>query len=267
LPVYYVDAFADAPFTGNPAAVVVLQRRLAGSLMQAIAAEHNLSETAFVIARDGAYKLRWFTPRMEVAICGHATLATAFVLTRLHDAAGMITFDTKSGPLTVTSQDETFTLDFPVVRSGRLPQSDIARMSGLLGQTVVELHDTGDRYLCVMESAEAIQAVMPDMLGLSALSRPGIIVTAGGRPDSSPGGADFVSRYFAPAKGVPEDPVTGAAHCVLAPFWAERLGKSRLRAYQASVRGGWIDCEVKGDRVLLGGRCRLYLQGQIVLDS
>ena len=262
LPVYHVDAFADCPFTGNPASVVVLEHWLPDGLMQAIAAENNLSETAFVVRSSSPMGLRWFTPRVEVPLCGHATLATAFVLrTVLQGQTTDFAFDTKSGILKMQETQQGFTLDFPAIPATPDP-SRLDQLSTILGSPVTEVHVTKDRYLCLLPSPEAVRHLRPDMAAIAALPLPGLIVTSEGDcPD------DITSRYFAPAKGVPEDPVTGAAHCVLTPFWAARLGRNRLQAYQASQRGGRILCEVVRDRVLLTGRARLYMRGIIELED
>lgn len=262
LPVYHVDAFADRPFSGNPASVVVLDDWLPDPLMQAIAAENNLSETAFVVRSTTPMELRWFTPRVEVPLCGHATLATAFVLrTVLAASTDHLAFDTKSGVLTVQESAGAFTLNFPAIPV--VPDASLHdQLSEILGAPVIEVHVAKDRYLCLLPSAEHVRNLRPDMTAIAKLPLTGLIVTApGDAPD------DITSRYFAPAKGVPEDPVTGAAHCVLAPFWAERLGRKRLQALQASERGGRILCEVAGSRVLLTGRARLYMRGIIEIDT
>jgi PhzF family phenazine biosynthesis protein len=262
LPIFHVDAFTGHLFKGNPASVVLLDQWLPDELMQAIAAENNLSETAFVVSNGPAYGLRWFTPRLEVPLCGHATLATAFVLKSVINAApGDMTFETRSGELTVSERDGVFTLNFPAIACSR---DETARQDlvDALRAPIAELHLARDRYLCVMDSVAAVRGVRPDFQLMAALPLPGVIVTAAGDPPF-----DFTSRYFAPAKGVSEDPVTGAAHCVLVPFWSRRLGRSGFSAHQASERGGNVVCELSGDRVLLGGRATLYMQGHITVDN
>ncbi|MEZ5852242.1 MAG: PhzF family phenazine biosynthesis protein [Hyphomicrobiaceae bacterium] len=259
LAIYHVDAFAERLFTGNPASVVTLASWPGDTVLQAIAAENNLSETAFVRAADGVFELRWFTPRIEVPLCGHATLATAFVLKTLSGVKDdPIIFSTKSGALPVREHDGLFTMDFPAMAVAP-DEGERDAVGQALGVAPREIHAARDRYLCVLDDAAAVRALAPDHAALARLRLTGLMVTA---PDDG-GTDDFVSRYFAPAKGVPEDPVTGAAHCALAPFWARRLGKARLAGFQASARGGRINCEVAGDRVLLSGRACLYMQGSI----
>ena len=223
--------------------------------MQAIAAENNLSETAFVVNVGQAYSLRWFTPRVEVPLCGHATLAAAYVLKSVVNAVlGDMKFETKSGELI-------FTLNFPAIPCSP-DETARQRLIDILRAPIAELHAARDRYLCVMDTVEAVRGVKPDFQAMAALPLPGVIVTAKGDAPS-----DFTSRYFAPAKGVSEDPVTGASHCVLVPFWSRRLDRSKLSAYQASERGGQVECELRTDRVLLGGRATLYMQGHITVDD
>ncbi len=266
LPVYFVDAFADRPFSGNPAAVVVVEHDLPDETMQAIAAEHNLSETAFVKPGNPS-GLRWFTPRVEVPICGHATLAAAFVMaTELGRGGSVMAFDTRSGRFDVRREGDLYALDFPALES-RPHTLAAGALSRALGAGAGEVFDTGERYVCLVDSVGAVRDLAPDMAALAALDRPGVVVTAPADHALAAAGYDFVSRYFAPAKGVPEDPVTGAAHCALTPIWAARLGRRKLRAAQLSARGGAVACELSGGRVLLTGRARLYLRGQIFADS
>jgi PhzF family phenazine biosynthesis protein len=262
LPVFHVDAFTDRLFKGNPASVVLLDRWLPDQLMQGIAAENNLSETAFVVNLGQAYGLRWFTPRVEVPLCGHATLAAAYVLRSVVNAAPSdMAFETKSGELTVAERGGVFTLNFPAIPCSP-DETARQRLVDVLRAPIAELHVARDRYLCVMDTVEAVRDIKPDFPAMAALPLPGVIATAKGDAPS-----DFTSRYFAPAKGVPEDPVTGASHCVLVPFWSRRLGRSRLSVYQASERGGRVECELRADRVLLGGRATLYMQGHIMVDD
>jgi PhzF family phenazine biosynthesis protein len=261
-PIFQVDAFTDRLFRGNPASVVLLDRWLPEQLMQAVAAENNLSETAFVVKIGQGYGLRWFTPRVEVPLCGHATLAAAYVLKSVINAApGDLKFETKSGELTVAEHGGIFTLNFPAIPCSP-DETARQRLVDILRAPIAELHAARDRYLCVMDSVEAVRCIKPDFRAMAALSLPGVIATAKGDAPF-----DFTSRYFAPAKGISEDPVTGASHCVLVPFWSRRLGRSRLSAYQASERGGQVACELKADRVLLGGRAMLYMQGHIMVDD
>lgn len=274
LPIYQIDAFADAAFTGNPAAVVPLEAWLGDDVMQAIAAENNLSETAFFVAapRRGAdtYDLRWFTPAAEVDLCGHATLATAFLLlTELTPGTGTVRFHTRSGELIVRRADDGFlAMDLPAYPAAEDPRAQ--EIAGLLKQTLgrAPLDVRQGNYLMgVYGSGDDVRALVPGSGLQDALERAdawGLIVTA---PDD--GDYDFVSRFFAPAKGVLEDPVTGSAHAMLAPYWAARLGKPTLTGYQVSPRGGVVRCAYNAnetpDRVTLYGRCVLYLRGQIIL--
>jgi PhzF family phenazine biosynthesis protein len=256
-PIFQVDAFATQLFAGNPAAVMLLKSFLDDSTLQSIAAENNLSETAFLVADRENYRLRWFTPTVEVPLCGHATLASAaVVMERLEPGRKRVVFHTASGPLTVDRADSGYVMNFPV----RVPEP-IAAPAGLaeaLGATPVEVLGNSFNYMAVLESAQAVRRLAPDMSAIARMDRPGIIVTAQGNDTY-----DFVSRYFAPAKGIPEDPVTGSAHCMLAPYWAKRLGKTALRAFQASRRGGEVNCRLAGDRVELAGNCVFYLEGEV----
>ena len=259
LPLYQIDAFAEGPFTGNPAAVCPLDAWLPTELMQAIAAENNLSETAFFVPEGDFYRLRWFTPSVEVDLCGHATLASAFVVFRyLTPERERVIFQTeKAGTLTVGRDGDALVLDFPARPPHPCPMSD--EVAAALGQPPVRLLASRD-YLAVYEREDEIAALAPDFAALAALDRFAVIVTA---PGSA--GIDFVSRFFAPSHGVPEDPVTGSAHCTLIPYWAERLGKTRLQARQLSRRGGRLSCGLNGDRVTIAGRAVLYLEGTITI--
>jgi PhzF family phenazine biosynthesis protein len=256
-PIFQIDAFAARRFAGNPAAVMPMDGFPEDRVMQAVAAENNLAETAFLVAEGGEYRLRWFTPLTEVPLCGHATLASAaVVMERLEPARREVVFHTASGPLTVKRAGSGYVMDFPA-----RPSELVSAPDGLveaLGVEPVEVYVNAFNYMVVVESATVVRGVAPDMAALVRMDRPGVIVTAAGD-----GGYDFVSRYFAPAKGVPEDPVTGAAHCMLAPFWAKRLGKTEFRALQASRRGGEMVCRVVGDRVELEGGCVFYLEGEV----
>ncbi|MBI1206940.1 MAG: PhzF family phenazine biosynthesis isomerase [Azospirillum sp.] len=259
LPIYQVDAFTDTVFGGNPAAVVPLERWLPDDRLQAIAAENNLSETAYFVADGSGYELRWFTPTTEIDLCGHATLASAFVIaTRLEPHRAFISFATrKAGVLTVNRAGDEFTLDFPAhpPRPGRADPQLLPALGGPLPREILAARD----YLVVYDDEATVRALAPDMVRLAGLDRFAVCVTA---PATMPG-VDFVSRFFAPAHGIPEDPVTGAAHCMLTPYWAMRLGRGRLKARQVSRRGGALDCGLVGDRVLMTGRAVLYLEGQI----
>lgn len=271
IPLFQVDAFAEAPFSGNPAAVCPLEEWLPDELMQAIAAENNLSETAFLVPRGPArFGLRWFTPAVEVDLCGHATLASAWVVfERLWgsplgssetggtgaEGGERVTFDTRSGALTVRREGELLAMDFPARPAE--PCRTPAGLAKALGRPPAEVRAALRDYLAVYHSEEEVRGLRPDPLRLAALDRPGVIVTAPGTE------RDFVSRFFAPAVGVPEDPVTGSAHCTLVPYWSERLGKRVLRARQVSARGGELLCEALGDRVGIAGRAILYLEGTL----
>jgi len=259
LPLYQIDAFADRPFAGNPAAVCPLEAPIPEALMQDIAAENNLSETAFFHAQGDAFSLRWFTPTTEVDLCGHATLASAFVLmTELEPARREVTFRTRSGLLHVFRRDDEFVLDFPAYPAAPADAATRAAVTAALGTEPREVVRARSLF-AVLDSAAAVRAFVPDFAALSRLPT-SIGITAPGADEARP--VDFVSRYFAPTYGVPEDPVTGSAHCTLAPFWAARLGKQALRARQVSRRGGELSCTVAGDRVQMGGKARLVITGQ-----
>lgn len=258
IPIYQVDAFADRPFAGNPAAVCPLGAWLPDELMQAIANENNLSETAFLVGGGGRYHLRWFTPVVEVDLCGHATLAAAFVILTRHEPGEQVVFTTQTaGELRVTREpDGRFTLDLPAY-----PPRPVAAPAGLseaLGVTPVEVLQGSPKLLVVLDAAEAVAALEPDFRAVAALPSDGVIVTAPGRD-----GVDFVSRYFAPAAGIDEDPVTGSAHCDLTPYWAGRLGRTTLEARQISRRGGALTCRLEGERVRITGAATLVLEGTL----
>ena len=257
LPLYQVDAFAGAVFAGNPAAVCPLEAWLEDATLQAIAGENNLSETAFFVGGEGAYELRWFTPVAEVALCGHATLASAFVIfTQLDPGRARVTFATReSGSLIVEREGERLAMDFPAVPATPVELPEM--LSQALGRLPSEVLETERDYLAVYSDEDEIRALAPDGAVLLSLDRPGLIVTAPGRE------ADFVSRFFAPALGVPEDPVTGSAHSTLVPYWAPRLGKDEFHAVQLSARGGELHCRDRGGRVTVAGTCVLYLIGDI----
>jgi PhzF family phenazine biosynthesis protein len=256
-PIFQIDAFATRQFAGNPAAVMPMNRFLENAVLQEIAAENNLSETAFLVPEGGDYRLRWFTPTTEVPLCGHATLASAaVVMERLEPGRGTVVFHSASGPLTVNRTETGYVMDFPI-----RPSEQVSTPPGLaeaLRIDPIEVFTNEFNYLALLESGQVLRALAPDMAALARLDRPGMIVTAPGE-----GVYDFVSRYFAPAKGIPEDPVTGAAHCMLTPYWAKRLDKTVFRALQASRRGGEIICRLVGDRVKLEGACVFYLQGEV----
>lgn len=252
---YQVDAFATRAFEGNPAAVCPLESWLDDGLLQAIAEENNLSETAFFVPSEIGFDLRWFTPLKEVDLCGHATLATAHVLFDILGYAGpSITFETRSGELIVERKGEWLEMNFPACPPTPCEPSEI--LSKGLGQQPLEVLVAGD-YLAVFDSEATVRAITPDMALLGQLDLRGVIITAPGT------GVDFASRFFAPKFGIPEDPVTGSAHCMLAPYWAGRLGKRLLSARQVSKRGGSLTCELKGDRVLLSGSAVTVMEAEI----
>ena len=262
VPLYQIDAFTSRLFGGNPAAVVPLETWLPDGTMQAIAAENNVAETAF-FARDGAdYAIRWFTPTVEVDLCGHATLASAHVIFRiLEPSRAQVIFRTvKAGTLVVSRQGDDLALDFPA----RPPQAVAAppALAAALGRAPFAVLAARD-YLAVYEREEDVAALAPDFAALARLDRFAVIATAPGKHGSGMDGVDFVSRFFAPSQGIPEDPVTGSSHCTLIPYWAERLGKTRLRARQISPRVGELSCEHRGERVTIAGRCVMYLEGMI----
>ena len=262
LPLYIVDAFATRPFEGNPAAVVPLDSWLPDAVLQAMAAEHNLSETAFLVREGGGFRLRWFTPATEVELCGHATLASAFVLATELGEAAPFAFHTLSGLLRVEHEGERLVLDFPARAAERIgtPPPGLAAALGVTPREVWRARD----FLCVLDSPEQVAAVTPDHAALAALPGPErVIVTAAGGGQ----GVDVTSRYFAAKVGIPEDPVTGAAHVQLVPFWAARLGRDRLVCRQASRRGGTLWCELRGDRVRVGGTAVLYARGEVMLPE
>ena len=256
IPIFQVDAFTKKAFGGNPAAVCPLPRWLPDARLQAIAAENNLSETAFFVKKGSIYELRWFTPVVEIDLCGHATLASAHVLfSHLGYKKNEIIFQTrKSGELRTSKKRGRLYLDFPA-RDAAPVEAPMELIAGL-GRAPLEVRKGRD-YLAVLEKQADVAAIVPDLVELSKLDCVGIIVTAPG--DS----CDFVSRFFAPRVGVPEDPVTGSAHTILIPYWGRRLNKMSMRALQISARGGELHCEWRGERVLIGGRAVTYLKGTI----
>lgn len=252
---YQIDAFAQKVFEGNPAAVCPLQRWLDDALLQAIAAENNLSETAFFVAAGSKFQLRWFTPMAEVDLCGHATLASAFVLFEILAYAGpAIAFETRSGDLIVSRRGDLLAMNFPA-RPLQLCEAPPALIAGL-GRTPAQVL-AGDDYIAVFEHEDLIRALQPNHAELSKLELRGVGATARGRE------FDFVSRFFAPKFGIPEDPVTGSLHCALAPYWGSRLGKQTLIARQLSSRGGTVECDLEGDRVILSGRAVKFMEAHI----
>ncbi len=257
IPIYQVDAFTDKLFGGNPAAVCPLEKWLDTELMQKIAAENNLSETAFFVKEGKGFELRWFTPKVEVDLCGHATLASAHVLfNHLDYDEKQITFSSASGELRVTTTNGKITLDFPSTPPSQV--ETVPELTQGLGLEPTEVHKSRD-YLALFESEDDILSIAPDFDILMKLDSLGVIITAQGK------NSDFVSRFFAPAVGINEDPVTGSAHTTLIPFWAERLNKKILHAFQLSERKGEIFCELSGDRVKIGGYAVTFLKGEIIL--
>jgi PhzF family phenazine biosynthesis protein len=258
--IYQVDAFTSRLFGGNPAAVCILDSWLDAEVMQDIAAENNLSETAFIVQSNTGYDLRWFTPKIEVDLCGHATLAAGYVVLHfLNRDSDSVSFETLSGTLTVRRDGEWLSMDFPSRAPTLVPV--IQALSDALGKAPSEVHISRD-ILALYDDEASVRALSPDFAKLAALEEGlGVIVTAKGND------VDFVSRFFAPKAGIPEDPVTGSAHCTLVPFWSERLGRSQLQARQVSERGGELQCEHRGDRVTIKGQCKLFLKGTFEFES
>ena len=255
IPYYRIDAFASGPFQGNPAGVCILEHWLPDELMQKIAQENRHSETAFVVAAAGVFQLRWFTPVKEVRLCGHATLAAAFALFEHRGHPGTaIQFETASGPLMVEREGSLLVLDLPA-RPTEPCETPVALVRAL-NQPPLETR-RARAYLAVLATESDVRTLQPDLKAVEELDAAGLIVTAPGQD------VDFVSRYFAPRLGVPEDPVTGSAHCALIPYWSERLGKTRMNALQLSARGGALRCEHLGGRVKIGGQAVSYLSGSI----
>lgn len=259
LDIYQVDAFTREVFKGNPAAVVPLQGWLPSETMLAIAAENNLAETAFFVKEGEGYGLKWFTPEIEIDLCGHATLASAYVLWNvLGEQRDTLNFETKSGTLTVTREGDLMVMDFP---SRPAQETDAPEgLSDALGAAPQKVLKSRD-YLAIYDTEAEVLALRPDFRAISELGVHAVICTAKGDT------ADFVSRFFAPSVGVDEDPVTGSAHCTLIPYWADRLGKTELYAHQVSKRGGELFCELKGDRVRIAGNAVLYLKGEITFEE
>lgn len=258
LPLFVVDSFADRPFSGNPAAVVPLSAWLPDETLRGIAAENALSETAFPVRKGEGWHLRWFSPKVEVELCGHGTLATAFVLESLGFPAPW-RFESASGPLTVVRDGPRLVMDFPAWASR--PADPPAGLAEALGAAPLEVHCARD-WICVFESPERVAGLSPDFARIAALPGGRVLATARGGE-----GVDITSRNFTAKFGVPEDPVTGAAHTQLVPFWAPRLGKTALVCRQASARGGILWTELAGDRVRIGGLARLYAKGEIELPD
>jgi PhzF family phenazine biosynthesis protein len=256
---YQVDAFASELFKGNPAAVVPLDAWLDATTMLQIAAENNLSETAFFVGAEGRYHIRWFTPTDEIDLCGHATLAAAFVIFRfLERRRDALTFESRSGDLTVTRAGNILTLDFPAARGESRPPPPL--LAEALGKPPAEYY-AGRYHLAVFDSEKTIRELQPNLELVKKLPGVGLIVTAPGEQE------DFVSRFFCPQIGIAEDPVTGAAHCYLTPYWAQRLQKNELTARQVSSREGELLCSLAGERVRISGQAKLYLEGILHLPK
>lgn len=265
LPLYQIDAFASGPFTGNPAAVMPLEQWLDDTLMQSIAQENNLSETAFFVKEptdsDVDFHIRWFTPGIEVPLCGHATLASAWVIfNRLNWPGDTLRFHSRSGRLGVRQLENGWLeLDFPNLpfEPVKTPAAVVEGIAGAPASAFVINNDAN--HMIVLNSESAVRELVPDLRALKKLRRGGLIVTAPGDQ------ADFVSRYFCPADGIDEDPVTGSIHSVLTPYWADRLGKTTLSARQLSARGGELRCELRGDRVHIAGQAHPFMEGTVTL--
>ncbi|MEL6925543.1 MAG: PhzF family phenazine biosynthesis protein [Bacteroidota bacterium] len=256
LTIYQIDAFADQIFAGNPAAVVPLKSWLPDELMQQIAAENNLSETAFYVPDGAGFHIRWFTPAIEVDLCGHATLASAYVLYEFQEYnQPVLHFNCRVGPLAVRKTAEGLCMDFPADTLERMEPP--AHLAKALGTDVIDFFRGREDFLAIVDSEATIRTLRPDLRGLAQLQARGLLVSAPGIEK------DFVSRCFFPQSGVDEDPVTGSAHTTMTPYWAQRLGKTKLEARQLSARGGNVRCELVGDRVLLTGNAHAYLRGTI----
>jgi PhzF family phenazine biosynthesis protein len=259
LPLYQIDAFTDRLFGGNPAGVVPLRRWLPDKTLHAIAFENNLPETAFFMTEGEGYRLRWFTPAVEVDLCGHATLASAYVIANfLQPERKEMWFETRSGRLTVTRQGDAFVLDFPVRPSQPIEAPAVGQALGVQPSDLL----ASVPYLAIFDTWEQVAALKPDLAAVAALDLDGILATAPGRD-----GVDYVARYFAPGAGIPEDPATGSAQCVLMPYWAKRLGRTHLIGRQISQRIGDFECELVGNRVKIRGRAVCYLRGSIFVDG
>jgi PhzF family phenazine biosynthesis protein len=258
LKLFTVDAFTDKPFAGNPAAVCIVENELTETQMKNIAFEMNLAETAFVRKKGDIYGLRWFTPESEVDLCGHATLATSHILwqTGLHDKSETISYDTRSGILKANRVNDKIVLDFPADPEHAVDIPDA--LVKTLGARPVYLGMAKWSYVAEMDSEDTVRKVVPDFILMKTLEAWGVIITARSKSPEF----DFISRFFAPGKGVQEDPVTGSAHCALGPYWMKKLGKNEMRAFQASERGGVLDVKVDGDRIKLSGNAVTVIEGK-----
>ncbi len=262
IPIHTVDAFAEAPFTGNPAAVCYMMAPRSAAWMQKVAAEMNLAETAFFFHDEDGFQLRWFTPLVEVDLCGHATLATAHIIweTELAPQSETIRFSTRSGLLTAAKRGDLIELDFPL--DPPMETSVEPAFESAIGAQVLQATRGKTDLLLRVQDEATVRGLLPDMVALAQMPYRGVIVTAPGD-----GGHDFVSRFFGPAVGIPEDPVTGSAHCLLAPFWGAMLGKTQMVGYQASTRGGTVITEIEGDRVRLRGKAVTVVQGVVLVGD
>ncbi len=255
--IYQIDAFTDRVFGGNPAAVCLLQDWISDEKMQQIATENNLSETAFFVGEGENYYIRWFTPASEINLCGHATLASAYLLFRyLNNTSKKIHFQYGEGVLTVEDLGELFEMEFPASTAHPVDQIDL--LTEALGKAPLEVYKSRD-LMAVYGSEQDILDIQPDFNKLAKLDAMGIIITSRGEQ------SDFVSRFFAPVMGITEDPVTGSAHCTLIPYWAQKLSKNKMVAYQLSKRGGILYCQYSGERVKMAGRCAMYMKGEIFI--
>ncbi|WP_306261682.1 PhzF family phenazine biosynthesis protein [Pararhizobium sp. IMCC21322] len=265
---FQVDAFTDRLFAGNPAAVLILDDWLPDQLMQSIASENNLAETAFACpnpsasepGKNSSWDLRWFTPTHEVNFCGHATLATAHILATEHGIQSDMLFETRVGTLHVRQSADGYQLDVPAFQPEQL-DSFPAEISEIFGATPARPFKNFENIFAELPSEHAVRNFIPDLHAITQLGITGLVITAPGAEDGAE--HDFVSRYFVPGAGIPEDPVTGSTHATLVPYWAEKLGKTQLRAFQASVRGGLLVCDLAGDRVLISGHAVTFMEARI----
>jgi PhzF family phenazine biosynthesis protein len=261
LTMYQVDAFAERVFQGNPAAVLILEDWLPDDVMQAVANENNLAETAFARPNGKGWDLRWFTPVHEVDFCGHATLATAHVLASQHNVAGDMAFATRVGELRVSQRQGGYQLDLPYFPPQSVDDETMSALHDMFSLGLVACFRNFENLFVELADEAAVRSFVPDLFKIAAFDPLGVVVTA--RGDSH----DFVSRYFAPAAGIPEDPVTGSIHATLVPYWSEKLGKTRLSAFQCSQRGGHLLCELADDRVLISGRAKTFMKAEIYLPD
>ncbi|MER8387203.1 PhzF family phenazine biosynthesis protein [Mesorhizobium sp. M0166] len=261
LTMYQVDAFAERAFQGNPAAVLLLEEWLSEEVMQAIANENNLAETAFVRPNGKGWDLRWFTPVHEVDFCGHATLAAAHVLATEYNGQGEMAFATRVGELRVSRREGTYQLDLPCFPPQPIEEELNSALQTILPQRPVASFRNFENLFVELADETTVRSFVPDLLRIGRFHPLGLVITAPGRVH------DFVSRYFVPGAGIPEDPVTGSIHATLVPYWAEKLGKTHLSAFQCSQRGGHLLCELAGDRVLITGRARTFMKAEVYLPD